>query len=318
MSTRRAWTLRGDGVIEIRRDRAGVPLVRAGTDADVLRGLGHCHGVDRAMQLVLTRIIGQGRAAEFLDGGDEMLAIDRFFRRIDIVGGVDAQVEMMSVRHRALLDAYADGVNRALDAHRPWELRLLRHRPEPWTAADCVLMGRMVGYVGLAQTQGEAERWLVQLLSAGVPVSILDELFGGRVAGFDSTLTDGLSIEEPLVPAALLAQPAVPGAAASNSWAVAPSRTATRTAMLANDPHLEISRLPAVWYEAQLDGPHGWLAGASMPGAPAILVGRNDRAAWGVTYAYADTIDSWVQDCRGGCARREVDGEERWEPFEVR
>jgi penicillin G amidase len=138
MSTRRAWTLEGDGVIDIRRDSAGVPLVRASTDADVLRGLGHCRGVDRAMQLVLARIIGQGRAAELLDGGDEMLAIDRFSRRINIVGGVEAQVAMMSARHRALLDAYADGVNRALDAHRPWELRLLRHRPEPWTRADCV------------------------------------------------------------------------------------------------------------------------------------------------------------------------------------
>lgn len=318
MSRRREWTLQGDGVIDIRRDRAGVPLVRASTHADVLRGLGHCHGVDRAMQLVLTRIIGQGRSAELLNSSDEMLAIDRFFRRINVVGGVDSQVETMSARHRALLDAYADGLNRALDAHRPWELRLLRHRPEPWRAADCVLMGRMVGYVGLAQTQGEAERWLVQLLTAGVPVAILDELFGGRIAGFDSTLTDGLRIEEPLVPEEVLAHPAVPAAAASNSWAVAPSRTATRTTMLANDPHLEISRLPAVWYEAQLEGPDGWLAGASMPGAPAILVGRNDAVAWGVTYAYADTIDSWVQDCRDGCARRELGGEERWEPFDVR
>jgi penicillin amidase len=318
VARRNAWKLDGDGPIEIRRDGAGVPHVRAASEEDALRGLGHCHGVDRAMQLVVTRIIGRGRAAETLDGGEEMQAIDQFFRRIDLAGGVQQQVELLSPRHRALLDAYVDGINRALSAHRPWELRLLRHAPDPWTPADCVLMGRMIGYVGLAQTQGEVERWIVQLLSGGVPLAVVDELFGGRLAGFDASLLEGLSIEQPLVPAEVLRHPAVPAAAASNNWAVAPSRTASGSAMFANDPHLEISRLPAVWYEAQLQWPEAWLAGASMPGVPAILAGRNDDVSWGVTYAYADTLDSWVEDCRDGRFRREVDGEPRWEPFAER
>jgi penicillin amidase len=318
MARKTVWTLDGDGPIEIRRDDAGVPHVRAGSEEDALRGLGHCHGVDRAMQLVVTRIIGRGRASETLDGGEEMQAIDLFFRRIDLAGGAPEQIDALSARHRALLDAYADGVNRALRARRPWELRLLRHEPEPWTPADCVVMGRIIGYVGLAQTQGEVERWIVQLLSGGVPFAVVDELFGGRLAGFDASLLKGLRIEQPLVPAEALRHPAVPAAAASNNWAVAPSRTATGAAMFANDPHLEISRLPAVWYEAQLQWPDAWLAGASMPGVPVILAGRNDDVSWGVTYAYADTIDSWVEDCRDGRFRRDVDGEPRWEPFATR
>ena len=318
--TRTAWTLRGDDEIDIRRDGAGVPRVRARTQADVLRGLGHCHGTDRALQLVITRIIGQGRAAEILEPSDEMVEIDRFFRRVDLAGGTQAQIDSMSAAQRALLDAYADGVNRALRARRPWELRLLRHAPEPWKPADCVLMGRMIGYVGLAQTQGEAERWIAQMLCGGVSVEVLDELFGGRLEGFDASLVEGLRIEQSLVPDSIRWYPAAPAAAASNNWALAPSRTASGSAILANDPHLEVNRLPSVWYEAQLDGPQGWMAGASMPGVPAILVGRNEHVAWGVTYAYADVIDSWVEDCRDGCFRREDSdgGGERWEPFEVR
>lgn len=132
MRTRRAWSLQGDAEIAVRRDAAGVPHVRASTEADVLRGLGHCHGTDRGLQLVVTRIIGQGRGAELLDGGDDMVAIDTFFRRVDLAGGVQEQVELLAPRHRALLEAYSDGVNRALAARRPWELALLRHRPEPW------------------------------------------------------------------------------------------------------------------------------------------------------------------------------------------
>ncbi len=203
-------------------------------------------------------------------------------------------------------------------ASRPWELRLLRHKPAPWTAADCVLMGRMIGYVGLAQTQGEAERWIAQMLCSGVSMEVLDELFGGRLQGFDASLVDGLRIEESLVPDSIRWHPAAPAAAASNNWALAPSRTASGSAIFANDPHLEVNRLPSVWYEAQLEGPHGWMAGASMPGVPAILTGRNDHVAWGVTYAYADVIDSWVEDCRDGSFRREDSGGERWEPFRVR
>ncbi len=316
---RRRWTLQGDGVIDIRRDAAGVPHVHATTAADTLRGLGHCHGTDRALQLVVTRILGQGRAAELLDASDEMVAIDDFFRRIDLVGGTEAQIALLSPAHRALLAAYADGVNRALTAHRPWELRLLRHRPEPWTPADCVLMGRLIGYVGLAQTQGTVERLIVQMLSAGVALATLDELFGGRLAGFDVSLLADLRVEDPLVPDSVRWHPAAPAAAASNNWALAPARTATGTAILANDPHLEVNRLPAVWCESVLHGPAGWVAGASMPGVPAILVGRNAAVAWGVTYAYADVIDSWVEDCRDGASRRETAaGESRWEPFEVR
>ncbi len=318
MRTRRAWTLQGDGPIDVRRDDGGVPHVRATTEADVLRGLGHCHGVDRALQLVVTRIIGQGRAAEILDGGDEMVALDRFFRRIDLAGGVQAQIDALAPRHRALLEAYADGVNRALEASRPWELRLLKHRPQPWVPADCVLMGRLIGYVGLAQTQGEVERWIVQMLSGGLSAATLDELFGGRLAGFDETLLEGLRVEDPFVPDSVRWHLAVPAAAASNNWALAPSRTRDGAAIFANDPHLEIGRLPAVWCEAVLDGPRGRVAGASMPGVPAILVGRNDAVAWGVTYAYADVIDSWVEDCRDGCFRREGGGEQRWERFDVR
>lgn len=318
MRWRRTWSLEGDGPIAIRRDDAGVPHVRAATESDMLRGLGHCHGVDRALQLVVARTIGQGRAAELLDGGDEMVALDEFFRRVNVAAGVQDEIDALSERHRGLLEAYADGVNRALAARRPWELRLLRLRPEPWTAADCVLTGRLIGYVGLAQTQGEAELLIVQMLAAGISPQLLDGLFGGRIAGFDVDLVKGLHIERPLVPESIRWNPPVPTVAASNNWALAPQRSASGAAILADDPHLEINRLPAVFYESVLHGPQGWIAGASMPGVPVILVGRNDAVAWGVTYAYADVIDSWVEDCRDGCFRRELDGDERWEPFTVR
>ena len=130
----------------------------------------------------------KGRAAELLDGGEEMVAIDRFNSPRRPRPRRDAADQVVV----AASPGAAGGVRgrcqpRAAGA-RPWELRLLRLRPEPWTAADRVVMGRLIGYVGLAQAQGEVGRWIVQMLAAGVSAQTLDELFGGRVAGFDQSL----------------------------------------------------------------------------------------------------------------------------------
>jgi penicillin amidase len=317
-SGRKRWTIEGEREIRIERDGHGVPHIQASSEADALRGLGHCHARDRGLQLVLTRILSQGRAAEVFSGDDEMVAIDRFFRRVGLERGAAEQVEELSERHRALLEAYTEGVNEELSKRRPWELALLRHRPERWELADSIVAGRLIGYVGLAQSQGEMELLAVQLTQAGVSRTLLDELFGDRLEGLDERLLDGVKIGNPLVPEAVRWNPAIPTAAASNNWAVSPSRSATGAALLANDPHLEVNRLPALWYEALLETPDRWSAGATMPGVPGVVIGRNDDVGWGVTYAYADTMDSWVEECRDGACLRRTGEEERWERPRVR
>ena len=65
--------------------------------------------------------------------------------------------------------------------------------------------------------------------------------------------------------------------------------------MLANDPHLEINRLPNVWYEIVLKTRDTYFMGATMPGLPAIIVGRNPDLAWGATYTFMDGTDSWIE-----------------------
>src|SRR3954454_7852290 len=166
---RSRWTLAGAaGPIHVARDRAGVPHVRGACERDVLRGLGHCHARDRLLQMVLARVIGRGRAAEVLAGTCELVELDTQFRRLDLGRGAEIEVARLSARHRGLLEAYCSGANEVLRSRIPWELRLLRYRPEPWTPEDVILMMRLVGFVGLAQTQGDIERLLVELVQAGV------------------------------------------------------------------------------------------------------------------------------------------------------
>jgi penicillin amidase len=79
----------------------------------------------------------------------------------------------------------------------------------------------------------------------------------------------------------------------SNNWAVAPSKTANKKAILCNDPHLKLN-LPSIWFEVQLVTPSFNAYGASLPGAPGIISGFNEHVAWGVTNVSHDVRD-WYQ-----------------------
>ena len=136
----------GECQVPIKRDAHGVPHVYAQTEPDLYRGIGNCHGTDRGLQMLLTRIIGQGRASEILDASDDMLRLDRFFRRLNLCAGADEEVSKIDTRVRELAHAYCAGVNEAFAERPPWELRLVGYRPAPWTIADLVLCSRVIGY----------------------------------------------------------------------------------------------------------------------------------------------------------------------------
>lgn len=311
--------LTGEAPITVTRDAAGIPQVSAATEADLYRGLGWCHGNDRAIQLVLTRLAGRGCMAEHLRGGEELVEIDRLFRRMGLHVDVADEVAKLAPGDAALVGAYCAGVSEALAGRPPWELRLAGIRAiDPWTAEDCVLVSRLAGWVALAQSQGEMEDLLVDLVRAGVNGDLLEELFPGRLGGLDTELVRRLLPGELLIPDGVRWSTALPRPVASNNWALAPSRTRSGRALLANDPHLEVGRLPAVWQEIGARAAGRWFMGATMPGLPGLLVGRTNDLAWGATYAFMDATDSWIEDCRDGRCRRVVEGEETWVPVTER
>ena len=310
------------GPITLDRDEAGVAIIRAGSRDDALRGLGYCHARDRGLQMLFVRILGRGQGSRWFEGSDRMLAIDRFFRRVDFLSDVEAEFAALRPSARSAVEAYAAGVNAGFSAFGiPWELKALGyHRGfEPWAFADSVLTGKVIGYVSLGATQGEMERWIVECARAGVPARALEELFPGKLGGLDVDLLRRLTIGEPVIPEALWSVPGLPWAAASNSWVVDGTHSASGKPIFCNDPHLEINRIPPVWYEAILrwrgpDGSLKYAIGATMPGAPGVPIGRNEEVAWGITYSYMDCMDSWVEECRDGLCRRGDD----WVPLRIR
>ncbi len=277
--------------VTIRRDAFGIPHVEAGSEADAAFALGFCHGQDRSFQLEMLLRAGRGTVAELV--GEEGLPIDRLARRIGFHRAARASWEREEDATRTLVRAYVGGVN-AARSRRPHELALLRRDPTPWEPED---VGAVLGVVAL----GLSANWDVELGRLRVL-----ELDGeDALRAVDPAYPDWLAVvTAPGTPAGtaldrldedLLALAGHVGGGGSNNWALAGSRTASGRPQVANDPHLSPT-LPCFWYLAHVRCPEWEVAGASVPGAPAVAVGHNEDVAWGVTNSGADVVDLFLED----------------------
>ena len=300
--------------LRIYRRSDGVLGIRGRDLRSLFWGMGFCHATDRSLQLLITRVLGQGRAGELLESSEEMLGVDRFFRRMGWANGLEAELEKLDDEVRLANESYCSGINAGLRGRAPWELRLLGFSPEPWSLGDGLLLMRLIGWVGLAQSQGEVEDLFLEMVQAGVPEPLIDGLFPGALDDVDVELLRQVRREERLVPEEINWLSGLPRMMASNNWVVSPERSKTGAALLANDPHLEINRIPAVWQELVLELPQRTIIGATMPGIPAVILGRSDELSWGVTYSFMDAVDSWIEDCQDGSYLRGTE----WKPFRER
>lgn len=296
--------------VAIGRTTGGVVRIEAADELGYAAAVGYAHAMDRPLQLWLTRLIGQGRLAECLKDDPATLAIDVVMRKLGFRHRAREDAGTLAPELRLALDAYAAGVNAGLAAHGvPFELKLVKYRPEPWIAADCLMIGMLMGYIGLAQTQQDIEKFILQAIQGGVDLAKLKALFVPHLDDLSEARLVAirkLKIAEAIAPDALTL---FPGLRASNNWAVAPARSASGKAVYCSDPHLEVNRLPAVWCEIVARVGEGWRIGITVPGAPSMVMGRTDRVAFGLTYGFMDQIDYFIEEVRGGACRRGDDFE---------
>jgi penicillin amidase len=290
------------------RTKTGVVKLWAEDDIGLARGLGFAHAQDRLVQMMLVRLVGQGRLCECLVNDDETLEIDIFMREMGLSRYAKVEAVNAYGEGRSLGDAYAEGVNHWLGTNRrPIELMMVRYDPDWWTIADTILTVKLMSYVGLAQSQQDFEKFLIQAIRAGVPTEQLAKLTAPHLDGLDeatANLITKLRHVQPLVPEKLRFLGAAPTLMASNNWAVGGSRTASGHPLQCNDPHLECNRLPAIWYEAIMHTDDDYRIGATMPGVPSLVMGRTRNLSFGFTYGFMDMIDYFIEQCHGGNYRR--------------
>jgi penicillin G amidase len=287
---------------EVRRDEYGVPHINAHSEYDAFFTVGYIHAQDRLWQMDLTRRAGTGRLSEIL--GTPALKTDKMFRTLGLWRHAQKLSQSIDEETRNALQAYADGVNQYIFTHTgkyPIEFDMLNIEPEPWTVEHSLLVSRLMAWelnysrwvdlllAELVQQFGETRaKEIFPYWQEEAPLIIPKELNGKNVA-------EGL---RPMFDAereyrSLLGLRAIESG--SNAWAVAGKKSVTGKPILANDPHLLLMS-PARWYELHIVSPALDVAGMSIPGVPFVVVGRNQRIAWGVTNAMMDDNDYYFEE----------------------
>ena len=316
----------GRGPVTIERDRFGIPHIFAERADDLWFGFGYAMAQDRLFQLDYLRRKGLGRLAEVL--GAEGLPLDLMARTVGLNRIAAAELARLPAATLASLEAFSAGVNAWIEQtgeSLPIEFDLLDYRPEPWSP--------------LASLAIESEfRWY---LTGRLPVIVMPEL-AKRMLGDGPLYRDlllGEMDEEAVVPpeayadlrreltgdpwASLAGRPREaigqatgdPQGTGSNNWVVAGRHCRWGRPMLASDPHIAFEAV-SCWYQAHLCGGGFNVAGMTYVGMPAIMFGRNEQVAWGITNNICSLRDLYQERTdpqHPGCF--EFDG--RWEPAGV-
>jgi penicillin amidase len=309
------------GPVEVIRDKWGVPHIYAQNEHDLFFAQGYVHAQDRLWQMEFNRCISSGTLSAVL--GEATLDTDRFLRTIGLRRAAEKDWGLIDDDTRAVLEAYAQGVNAYIGTHRdrlPLEFSILGIDPAPWTPIDTLAWGKVMSFdLGgnyamellrariIAELGEETAQQLLPPYAGGAPVIVPPEarsyawLRGARFEGLDA-LSAFLGERGPTW--------------GSNNWVVHGSRTATGLPMLANDTHLSLN-MPSIWYEIGLHGGRFDSVGFSFPGAPLVIIGHNSRIAWGVTNLGPDVQDFYIEKLNDPAHPTQYEFMGRWQDLQI-
>jgi penicillin amidase len=326
--------------VEIVRDSDAIPHIRAQSEADAMFGLGYAHAQDRLWQMEFQRRIGNGRLSEF--AGPSQLETDKFLRTLGVARAASSAWASMPADTRALIEAYVAGVNAFVATHQgralPIEFAILGIQPEPWRPQDVIAWSKMMAWDLGDNWSGELLRAKLfeklgaeradQLLPAYTPDGPLILPEGNAAVGSQGLGVGGRALStSPQLPTPI---PQAAGLLAinrtlkndlnlggtmvgSNNWVIGGARTTTGKPLLANDPHLG-ARIPSIWYLAHITGGALDAIGATLPGVPGIVIGHNQRIAWGVTNTGPDVQDLFVERVND---QNQIEYKGQWEPLQI-
>jgi penicillin G amidase len=326
---------------EIRVDRWGVPHIYAGSEADLFYVQGFNAARDRLFQIDLWRRRGLGLLSEVFGPG--FFEQDRAARLFLYRGDMGSEWRIYSARGtreaEPVAQRFVDGINAYVDwleknpARLPWEFKQLDYRPAKWSAQDVVrirshgLTRNLLSEVARANTLcktnnvdadqvrfGLTNDWKAQVPEGLDPCLPADVLKVFQLATQNVTVTQTMLklAEGPQAIATLDEELAPEG---SNSWVIAPAKSATGRAILANDPHRAYSA-PSLRYLVQLSAPGLDVIGAGEPALPGVSLGHNGTIAFGLTIFNIDQEDLYVYELNPTDATQ-YKYKDGWEAFRV-
>ena len=306
--------------VTIRRDERGIPYVEAQNDEDLYFGQGYATAQDRLWQMDLFRRTARGELAEIFGISLSTVPLDqdKLHRTYGFAQEAEAEAAAASPRTRMMLEAYARGVNAyaaSLDPKSmPPEFQILQYSFRPWTPADTCVVVKIFAEALSDTWRLDIMRQALSVLPAEKRTELLPEIspIDVLVVGKDTPQSKSKTAHvkhEPVSTEALarlaynqqIASAALDrigfgtdALAASNNWVVSGSHTVTGKPLLANDPHLRPTA-PSIWHLVHLSAPGVRVAGVATAGLPGVIIGHNDRIAWGFTNVGPDVQDLYVE-----------------------
>lgn len=297
-------TMNGLGLerpVSIARDGRGIPHIRASTLHDLFFAQGFAEASDRLFEMEVTRRYAYGRLSEVF--GAKALGIDENMRGADISEIAAREWQGTDARTRRALQAFSDGVN-AAEQHQPLpvEFRMLLYRPQPWSPQDSIAVS-LVAALELGDSWYDVlardSQWRAlsrrcydlqfPLSDPRYDVTVDGRMLHGRGLGLPGDCDEMVALtprqaRRPSKPQDDIQRPRI----GSNAWAAGALRTTVHRALIANDPHVDLT-IPGIWYAIDLHAPGFHVAGAVVPGLPGVVLGHNERVAWAVTNAEVAT-----------------------------
>lgn len=294
--------------VEVWFDERMVPHITAANDYDLYFTQGYIHAYFRLWQMDLQTRAAGGRISELL--GEKALKFDREQRRKGMVYGAENSLRAMEAdpRTKTALDGYRDGINSYIaslaEKDYPLEYKLMSFAPEKWENIKTALL---LMYMADDLTGKVQDIPLTYYLSHLLTAEELDSFFPDKIEGSTPVIPGGTvfgkpSLTRPQVPAGetwvnlpVIDTQQKETGKGSNNWVLSGQRTKSGNPILCNDPHLSLN-LPALWFEMQLTAPGVNVYGATLPGAPGVVIGFNDNISWGFTNNYRDVKDYYAID----------------------
>jgi len=309
--------------VTVLRDDKGMAYIYAQNINDAFMAQGFVTAQDRLFQMELNRLFATGRISEL--AGEKGKAIDIRMRTIGFYRNAKKHAKILDKKTRLFFQKYLDGVNAYIktrsDTHH-LEFRLAGIKPGLWTIADSLAIAYYLGWDSAANLHTEI---IAQMLVEKVGLERAREIFPLNINpdDFPKEINDAKVTAQEFAQLHLATDKKIMSyvkdgnlRVGSNNWAVGPLLSANGKPIVANDPHLDARILPGPWYPIGIITPDFRAVGVIIPGTPGMVVGRTDHIAIGVTNAYGDAQDLYVETVDPKDPDRYLEGKKSL-PFEV-
>lgn len=295
------------------RDAAGVPGIVAGSITEAYQGIGFLHGRYRPIQVALLHTAAQGQLSKRFLPLAALKRLDAVVWDWDIAAQGHRAVKDLSFEVHAWAQAYLQGLDAGFQTLKPGMRRWVVERgctPSPQSILSGMLLS---GFLGLAESQNRMELALAHLLAAKACPNMVAALWPNQSIEEVTKVSQMLSCQSQNNKVVLPSwdgleggvkmqgyAPPLAGLGGSNAWAVAGCKSQSGKPILAADPHLQVDVLPSVFFEVRIRLPDTYWLGATVPGLPALALGRTHKVAWGGTFSCADNVDGFIEDVDDG------------------